>query len=108
MASDRSSGMSLPACGPDLQVEECQVIQHSPPHESSPQYHGLQIGAKNKDWDKVTSFMKGHFQSKGNGVTPKYRLKEFQVSEDAVIPVGSWLSAAHFVPGQYVDVRAKT
>ena len=52
--------------------------------------------------------MKGHYLSKGNGVTPKYRVKEFPVTEDAIMPVGAYLSAAHFVPGQYVDVRGKT
>lgn len=39
---------------------------------------------------------------------PKYRLKEFQVSEDAVVPVGTELSAGHFVPGQFVDVQGVT
>ena len=91
-----------------LQVQECQVIQHRTPHESSPHLHGLQIGAKNKHWSKETVFMQGHYRTKGEGVQPKYRLKEFQVTEDAVMKVGSWLSAGHFVPGQYVDVRAKT
>lgn len=39
---------------------------------------------------------------------PKYRLKEFQVSENAVVPVGTELSAGHFVPGQFVDVQGVT
>lgn len=39
---------------------------------------------------------------------PKYRLKEFQVSGNAVVPVGTELSAGHFVPGQFVDVQGVT
>ena len=40
------------------------------------------------------------------GVTPKRKLLEFRVTEDALLPVGTRLNAAHFVPGQYVDVQA--
>ena len=32
--------------------------------------------------------------------------KEFRVSDDCVIPVGTQLSATHFIAGQYVDVQA--
>eukprot|EP00961_Rhodomonas_salina_P199088 2685404-Rhodomonas_salina.3 len=35
---------------------------------------------------------------------PKKRLFEFRVTEDALLPPGTELSARHFVPGQYVDV----
>ena len=40
-------------------------------------------------------------------VLPKRVLKEFRVTEDALLPVGTPLQAGHFVPGQYVDVCAK-
>ena len=39
-------------------------------------------------------------------IPPKRKLGEFRVTPDAVIPVGTPLVAAHFVPGQYVDVCA--
>ena len=38
------------------------------------------------------------------GVPLKRMLAEFRVSRDALLPVGTELTAAHFVPGQYVDV----
>ena len=41
------------------------------------------------------------------GIPAKRRICEFRVSEDAVLPVGTALTAAHFVPGQHVDVQAK-
>ncbi|MGH7029360.1 MAG: 50S ribosomal protein L3, partial [Stellaceae bacterium] len=35
---------------------------------------------------------------------PKARLAEFRVSEDALVAIGSEITAAHFLPGQRVDV----
>jgi large subunit ribosomal protein L3 len=68
--------------------------------------------------------MLGHF--KKAGVPPKRIVKEFPVTPDAHVPVGAspsrfvlivlsnkyrvgtTLSAAHFVPGQFVDVVANS
>jgi large subunit ribosomal protein L3 len=67
--------------------------------------------------------MLGHF--KKAGVPPKRLVKEFSVTADAHVPVGvslcsstrvcvfllgvgTTLSAAHFVPGQFVDVVANS
>lgn len=44
----------------------------------------------------------GHFRAQG--VPLKRKLKEFPVTEDALLPVGTSLGVRHFVPGQYVDV----
>jgi large subunit ribosomal protein L3 len=43
--------------------------------------------------------------AKKAGVPPYRKVVEFRVSEDCLIPVGTALSAGHFVPGQYVDVQ---
>jgi large subunit ribosomal protein L3 len=40
------------------------------------------------------------------GVKPYRKIVEFRVSDDCVIPVGTSLSASHFVAGQFVDVQA--
>jgi large subunit ribosomal protein L3 len=50
----------------------------------------------------VTKPQRGHFAKAK--IEPKARLAEFRVSEDAVLAVGSEITAAHFLPGQYVDV----
>ena len=42
------------------------------------------------------------------GVPPKRILKEFRITCNATLPVGTPLFASHFVPGQFVDVSAKT
>jgi large subunit ribosomal protein L3 len=41
-------------------------------------------------------------------VEPRQRLKEFRVSDDAVVDVGAELTAGHFVEGQLVDVTGTT
>src|SRR5206468_3199644 len=50
----------------------------------------------------VTKPQRGHFAKAK--VEPKARLAEFRVSEDALLEVGSEITAAHFLPGQHVDV----
>lgn len=50
--------------------------------------------------------MMGHF-AKANSA-PKQVLREFRVSPDAVVPLGTPIYAEHFKPGQFVDVRART
>jgi len=40
------------------------------------------------------------------GVKPYRKIVEFRVSEDCVIPVGTSLSAGHFIIGQFIDVVA--
>ncbi|XP_032485711.1 39S ribosomal protein L3, mitochondrial isoform X2 [Phocoena sinus] len=42
------------------------------------------------------------------GLPPKQKVKIFNVTDNAVIKPGTPLYAAHFRPGQYVDVTAKT
>ncbi|KAA8585941.1 hypothetical protein FQN60_007510 [Etheostoma spectabile] len=42
------------------------------------------------------------------GVPPKQKVTTFKVSDNAVIKPGTPLYAAHFRPGQYVDVTAKS
>ena len=39
------------------------------------------------------------------GVPIKRKLSEFRITDDAYLPVGTALNAAHFVPGQYVDIQ---
>ncbi len=50
--------------------------------------------------------LRGHFFNAN--ITPKKVLMEFKVSPDAVLPVGTQLHAAHFVPGQYLDLTGKS
>ncbi|KAH7912211.1 translation protein [Hygrophoropsis aurantiaca] len=90
-----------------LQLENCQVtanIVHVRSDRS--EYHAVQLGASDRPKRTTTSQMRGHF-SKAK-VKPKYIVKEFPVTPDAHVPVGTTLSAVHFVPGQFVDVIANS
>ena len=80
-------------------------MRQEPPRNSDGRYV-LQLGCSDKDPRKASLMERGQFRKAGT--KPKYHLGSFQVTEDALVPVGSELSAAHFVPGQYVDVIAKT
>ncbi|KIJ16781.1 hypothetical protein PAXINDRAFT_168260 [Paxillus involutus ATCC 200175] len=90
-----------------LQLENCQVtanIVYKRPDQT--EYHAIQLGASDRPSRTTTCQMRGHFRKAK--VPPKYIVKEFAVTPDAHIPVGTALSAIHFVPGQYVDVIANS
>ncbi|WOL15966.1 50S ribosomal protein L3-2, chloroplastic [Canna indica] len=66
----------------------------------------LQIGAGQKKEKHLTKPEVGHFRAQG--VPLKRKLKEFPVTEDALLPIGTTITVRHFVPGQYVDVTGIT
>jgi large subunit ribosomal protein L3 len=83
-----------------LRVEGCQVVAQRTAEKDG--YAALQLGSGAAKVKNVSQPQRGHFAKAK--VEPKQKLAEFRVSEDALVPVGAELSAAHFVPGQYVDV----
>jgi len=83
-----------------LKVDGCQVVAVR--REDAEGYNAVQLGAGAVKVKNVTKQMRGHFAKAK--VEPKRRLAEFRVDADALLDVGAELSAAHFVPGQKVDV----
>lgn len=83
-----------------LWVDDCQVVQVKTREGEG--YNALQLGCGAKRAKQLPASLRGHFA--GAGVPLKRMLAEFRVSRDALLPVGTELTAAHFVPGQYVDV----
>src|SRR5918996_3995533 len=83
-----------------LRVDNCQVVAQRTADRDG--YTALQLGVGAAKVKNVTKPQRGHFAAAK--VEPKARIAEFRVSEDALVPVGSEITAAHFVPGQYVDV----
>ncbi|MGH7212349.1 MAG: 50S ribosomal protein L3, partial [Acetobacteraceae bacterium] len=65
-------------------------------------YTALQLGWGRAKVKNVSKPNKGHFA--GAKVEPKQHLAEFRVAADALLEPGATLSAAHFAPGQMVDV----
>ena len=83
-----------------LKVDSCQVVAVRT--EDKDGYTAVQLGAGAIKVKNVTKPQRGHFAKAR--VEPKRKLVEFRVDSDALIEVGAELSAAHFVPGQFVDV----
>ncbi|KAF7973396.1 hypothetical protein HWV62_15180 [Athelia sp. TMB] len=90
-----------------LQLDNCQVTANiKSVRRDQSEYHAVQVAATNMTHKNTTLAMGGHFRQAG--VQPKRIVREFEVSPDAHIPVGTTLSAIHFVPGQFVDVVANS
>ncbi|XP_072009580.1 large ribosomal subunit protein uL3m [Engystomops pustulosus] len=89
-----------------LQVQDCHVIKFTSKEASDGKSAVLTIGGKN-----VSSFYKPEsiidFYREA-GVPPKQKITRCKVSDNAILKPGTPLYAAHFRPGQYVDVTAKT
>jgi len=83
-----------------LKIDNCQVVAIRTREKDG--YTALQLGIGAAKVKRVTKPQRGHFAKAK--VEPKARIAEFRVSEDAVLAVGSEITAAHFIAGQYVDV----
>src|SRR5216110_3814943 len=83
-----------------LRVANCQVVAQRT--QETDGYTALQLGVGAAKVKNVTKPQRGHFAKAK--VEPKAKLAEFRVSEDALVDVGAEITAAHFVPGQYVHV----
>jgi len=65
-------------------------------------YTALQLAAGKTKAKNKTQAERGQFARAK--IEPKQVIREFRVSADNLLPVGAIISAAHFVPGQKVDV----
>ncbi len=83
-----------------LYLDEVQVVDTRTNERDG--YTALQLGYGRAKVKNVSKSNRGHFARVK--IEPKQKLVEFRVTEDAVVPVGSKLTAAHFVVGQKVDV----
>ena len=83
-----------------LRIDHCQVVAQRT--QETDGYTALQLGVGAAKVKNVTKPNRGHFAKAK--VEPKAKLAEFRVSEDALVPVGAEITAAHFVAGQFVDV----
>ncbi|EPS72101.1 hypothetical protein M569_02657, partial [Genlisea aurea] len=66
----------------------------------------LQVGCGQKKEKHLTKPEVGHFRAQG--VPMKRKLREFPVTEDALLPLGTSIGVRHFLPGQFVDVTGIT
>jgi large subunit ribosomal protein L3 len=83
-----------------LAIDNCQVVAVRTPEKDG--YSALQLGVGAAKVKNVSQAQRGHFAKAQ--VEPKKHLAEFRISDDAAIEVGAQITAAHFIPGQRVDV----
>ena len=69
-------------------------------------YTAVQLGVGTPKVKRLSKAVRGHFAKQG--VEPRRKVVEFRVSPDALVPVGSEITADHFVVGQFVDVVGTT
>jgi large subunit ribosomal protein L3 len=88
-----------------LSLEDCQVVSHRTDDRDG--YYAVQLGAGEAKHKNVNKPQREQFAKAQVGL--KMRVAEFRVDgEDGLIPVGSTISAEHFVAGQKVDITGHT
>jgi len=88
-----------------LALEDCQVVSHRTADRDG--YFAVQLGAGEAKQKNVNKPQREAFAKAQVGL--KMRVAEFRVDgEDALIPVGSSISAEHFLAGQKVDITGHT
>jgi large subunit ribosomal protein L3 len=87
-----------------LQLDELQVVGRREMDRDG--YVAVQLGAGKAKAKNVAKPQRVAFGKAE--VEPKVRVVEFRVADDALLDVGSHISADHFVPGQLVDVVGVT
>ncbi len=83
-----------------LQLDSLQVVAQRTAERDG--YSALQLGWGAAKVKNVTKAQRGHFAKAK--VEPKRFVREFRVSDDAMVDVGAEFAASHFVEGQRVDV----
>src|SRR3954454_3560402 len=87
-----------------LALENVQVVAQKIADRDG--YVALQLGAGTAKAKNVAKPQRGHFGKAE--VEPKARVAEFVVADDALLDVGTELTADHYVAGQYVDIQGVT
>ena len=83
-----------------LQVDNCQVLDVRTDEKHG--YNAVQLGWGTAKVKNTSKAMRGHFAKAK--VEPKRKVAEFRVSDDALLDIGTEITADHFVSGQHVDV----
>jgi large subunit ribosomal protein L3 len=87
-----------------LALENVQVVARRESDRDG--YVAVQLGAGTAKAKNLSKPERGHFGKAQ--VEPKARVAEFVVAEDALLDVGSELTADHYVAGQFVDIQGVT
>lgn len=83
-----------------LKIDNCQVIGKRTSGQDG--YEALVLGAVNTKSTKINKAQRNIFTK--NKIEPKTHIKEFRISEDSALDIGSEVKADHFNVGQLVDI----
>lgn len=87
-----------------LQLEDCQVVGQKTTSKDG--YNAVVLGSTLKKASKVSKPLKQVFANAN--VEPRALLKEFRVTEDNMLPVGTEVKASHFKTGQFIDITGRS
>ncbi len=87
-----------------LALDGCQVVGQRTKEKDG--YTAVRMGIGKAKVKNVVKPLRGEYAKVK--IEPKARIREFRVSDDALLPIGAELGANHFVVGQMVDVRGIT
>jgi large subunit ribosomal protein L3 len=87
-----------------LKVDNCQVVAQRTQERDG--YTALQLGVGKAKVKNVSKAERERFAKVK--IEPKQKLVEFRVSPDNLVDVGAEITAAHFLPGQFIDVTGTT
>lgn len=87
-----------------IEIQDLQVSKIRVPMKDG--VCALQLAGGWQKRKRMTTAEARNFETKG--LAYKRYMREFPVTEDALLPVGTTIGAGHFLPGQFVDVQAHT
>jgi large subunit ribosomal protein L3 len=87
-----------------LHMDNVQVVAQRTAERDG--YTALQLGAGTAKAKRVGAPLRGHFAKAQ--VEPKRKVAEFRVDPANLVEVGEEIIAAHYFPGQFVDVSGTT
>ena len=98
----KSDGTNIPVTL--LKVDKCKVVDHKVAEKDG--YNAIKVLFGNSKKNKINKPAVGYFKKIKSEASNLIR--EFRVSKDAMIEVGSDISVKHFIEGQFVDVSGFT
>jgi large subunit ribosomal protein L3 len=87
-----------------LKLEKLQVLSHRTVEKHG--YTAVQLGSGTRKPSRVSKSERQNFVIAE--VEPKRHVAEFRVSPENLVEVGAEIMANHFIPGQLVDVSARS
>ena len=87
-----------------LQLENCQILSHKNLDKDG--YDAVVLGAVSKKSSKVLKPQKKFYAD--SKLEPKAVIKEFRVTQENKLDIGTELKPSHFKVGQYIDVSGRS